>query len=266
MRREHRKTRSRTCCSRHNSSREAKQPMEVRMTSERSTRKHNLPVPVSSFIGREQELREIQQRLGENRLITLTGTGGTGKTRLALQAAIAERDHFSDGAWLIDLAPLAASELVFETIAKVLTLPEATGPSPIERLGAYLLARHLLLVLDNCEHVIEECARIVASLLACCPRLALLATSREPLAINGEVVLRVPALSLPDEAEPVDRTRLLHYDALRLFVERAHAAEPSFRLTDGNAGAVVEICRRLDGIPLALEPAAGRVRRMEVAL
>jgi predicted ATPase len=235
------------------------------MTSESSTRRHNLPAPVSSFIGREQELREIQQLLGENRLITLAGTGGTGKTRLALQAATAELDYFTDGVWLIDLALLATSELVLETIAKVLTLPAAPGPSPLERLGAYLEARHLLLVLDNCEHVIEECARIVASLLAHCPRLALLATSREPLAINGEVVLRVPALGLPDEAEPVDRTRLLRHDALRLFVERAHAADPSFRLTDGNAGVVAEICRHLDGIPLALELAAVRARGLGVA-
>src|SRR5215471_19239611 len=166
MRREHRKSRSRTCCSQHKSSREAKHPMEVRMTSERSTRKHNLPAPVSSFIGREQELHEIQQRLGENRLITLTGTGGTGKTRLALQAATAELDYFSDGVWLIDLAPVAASELVLETIAKMLTLPETPDPAPIERLRAYLEARHLLLVLDNCEHVLEECAHIVSLLLA----------------------------------------------------------------------------------------------------
>ncbi len=235
------------------------------MTSKLSTRKHNLPAPVSSFIGREQELREIQQRLGEHRLMTLTGTGGTGKTRLALQAATAECDHFSDGVWLIDLAPLVASELVIETIAKVFTLPEAPGPSPIERLGAYLEVRHLLLVLDNCEQVIEECARIVASLLARCPRLTLLATSREPLRVNGEVVLRVPALSLPAEAEPVDRTRLLSYDALRLFVERAQAADSSFRVTDGNAGVVAEICRHLDGLPLALELAAVRVRGLGVA-
>ena len=235
------------------------------MTSERSTRRHNLPAPVSSFIGREQELREIGQRLGENRLITLTGTGGTGKTRLALQAATNELDHFSDGVWLIDLAPLMASELVLETIAKVLTLPEAPDPAPIERLAAYLEARHLLLVLDNCEHVIEECARIGAYLLVRCPRLALLATSREPLAINGEVVLRVPALNLPNEAELVNRASLLHYDALRLFVERARAADLLFRLTDGNARVVAEICRRLDGIPLALELAAVRVRGMGMA-
>jgi predicted ATPase/DNA-binding CsgD family transcriptional regulator len=235
------------------------------MTSEHSMRKHNLPAPLSGFIGREQELCEIQQRLHENRLITLTGTGGTGKTRLALQAAAAERDHFSDGVWLIDLAPLATSDLVLETIAKALMLPEAPDPAPIERLGAYLSTRHLLLVLDNCEHLIEECARIGAYLLVCCPRLVLLATSREPLAISGEVVLRVPALSLPNEAEPVDRARLLHYDALRLFVERAQAAEPSFRLTDGNARVVAEICRRLDGIPLALELAAMQIRGMGVA-
>jgi len=158
-----------------------------------------------------------------------------------------------------------ASELVLETIAKVLKLPEAPGPSPIERLGAYLEVRHVLLVLDNCEQVIEECARIVTSLLARCPRLTLLATSREPLRVNGEVVLRVPALSLPDEAELVDRTRLLAYDALRLFVERAQAADSSFRVTDGNAGVVAEICRHLDGLPLALELAAVRVRGLGVA-
>jgi len=235
------------------------------MTSERSTRRHNLPASVSSFIGRELELREIQQCLSQNRLITLTGTGGTGKTRLALQAATAELDHFSDGVWLIDLAPLTVSELVLETIVKVLTLPETPDPTPIERLAAYLSTRHLLLLLDNCEHVIEECARIGAYLLMRCPRLTLLATSREPLAISGELVLRVPALSLPNEAELVNRASLLHYDALRLFVERARAAEPSFQLTDDNARAVVEICSHLDGIPLALELAAVRVRGMGVA-
>src|SRR6266567_7485817 len=187
-------------------------PPEVHMTSERFTHKHNLPAPVSSFIGREQELSEIGQCLRENRLITLTGTGGTGKTRLALQVATTELDRFPDGVWLVELARLPTPKLVVETIAKVLMLPEAPDPALTERLGAYLSAKYLLLVLDNCEHVIEECARIVASLLARCPRLSLLATSREPLLMSGEVILRVPALSLPEQSRPLDRARFLHYD------------------------------------------------------
>jgi predicted ATPase/DNA-binding CsgD family transcriptional regulator len=238
--------------------------MEIRMPSERSTYKHNLPASVSSFIGREQELREIRQRLGQHRLVTLTGTGGTGKTRLALEAAAAELDQFANGVWLVELAGLSTSDLVAQTIAKVLALPETPDLTPLERLGAFLQARHLLLLLDNCEHLIEECARITAFLLARCPRLALLATSREPLAISGEAVLRVPPLRLPDPTQPVDWASLLHYDAVHLFVERAHAVEPSFQLTASNAGAVVEICRRLDGIPLALELASARVNVLTV--
>ena len=162
------------------------------MSFERSTYKQNLPASVSSFIGREQELREIRQCLRAHRLITLTGTGGTGKTRLALEAAAAELDHFADGLWLVEFAGLSTTDLVAQTIAKVLALPEAPDLAPIERLGAFLQARHLLLVLDNCEHLIEECARVNAFLLARCPRLVVLATSREPLAINGEVILGSP--------------------------------------------------------------------------
>ena len=235
------------------------------MMAETPPHRHNLPAPMSRFIGREQELREIRQRLLEHRLVTLTGAGGTGKTRLALQAATGELDHFADGVWLIELAPLTRAELVVETIAKVLALPETTDPSPLERLCAFLQARHLLLVVDNCEHVLDECACVVALLLARCPRLTLLATSREPLLLTGEAVLRVPPLRLPDPSQPLDQAHLLDYDAIQLFVERAQAAEPSFRFTDVTAGAVVEICRRLDGIPLALELAAVRVRGMGVA-
>jgi predicted ATPase/DNA-binding CsgD family transcriptional regulator len=231
---------------------------------ERSTYKHNLPASVSSFIGREQELREIRQRLREHRLVTLTGTGGTGKTRLALEAAAGELDQFADGVWLVELAGLSSSELVVQTIAKVLALPETPDLAPIERLGAFLQGRHLLLVLDNCEHLIEECAHITAFLLVRCPHLALLATSREPLAIGGEVVLRVPPLRLPDPTRPVELASLLRYDAVCLFVERAHAVEPSFQLTASNAETVVEICGRLDGIPLALELASARVNVLTV--
>lgn len=209
--------------------------------------KQNLPVSVSSFIGREPELRAIRQCLREHRLITLTGPGGTGKTRLALEAAAAELGHFADGVWLVELVGLSTADLVIQTIANVFALPETPDLTPLERLGAFLHARHLLLVLDNCEHVIEECARIAAFLLARCPHLALLATSREPLAISGEVVMRVPPLRLPDPGQSAAWDSLLHYDAIRLFVERAQAAEPAFQLSARNAEAVIEICRRLDG-------------------
>jgi predicted ATPase/DNA-binding CsgD family transcriptional regulator len=234
------------------------------MPSETSTHRHNLPAAVSSFIGREQELREIRPRLREHRLVTLTGTGGTGKTRLALQAATGELDQFADGVWLVELAGLSTADLVAQTIAKVLALPEAPDLAPLERLGAFLQSRRLLLVLDNCEHLIEECARITAVLLVRCPGLAVLATSREPLAIGGEVVLRIPPLRLPDPVQPVEVPSLLGYDAVRLFVERAHAVEPSFQLTASNAAAVVEICHRLDGMPLALELASARVNVLTV--
>jgi len=236
----------------------------VRMPSERSTHKQNLPASVSSFIGREQELREVRQRLREHRLVTLTGSGGTGKTRLALEAAASQLDQFPDGVWLIELAGLSTPDLVAQTIAKVLALPETPDLAPLERLGTFLHARRLLLVLDNCEHLIEECARITAVLLARCPRLALLATSREPLAIGGEAVLRVPPLRLPDPTQPIAWSSLLHYDAVRLFVERSQAVEPAFQLEANNTEAVVEICRRLDGIPLALELASARVNVLTV--
>jgi predicted ATPase/DNA-binding CsgD family transcriptional regulator len=223
-----------------------------------------LPASVSSFVGREQELREIRQRLREHRLITLTGTGGTGKTRLALEAAAGELVEFADGVWLVEFAGLSTSDPLVQTIAKAFALLETPDIAPIEQLGAFLQARRLLLVLDNCEHLIEECARITAFLLARCPRLALLATSREPLAISGEAILRVQPLRFPDPTQPAAWASLLGYDAVRLFVERAHAVEPSFQLTTSNAPAVVEICRRLDGIPLALELASARVNVLTV--
>jgi predicted ATPase/DNA-binding CsgD family transcriptional regulator len=235
------------------------------MMADVPSHRHNLPAQISRFIGREQELREIKQRLAAHRLVTLTGAGGTGKTRLALQAATAELDHFADGVWLVELAPLTRAELVGETIAKMLFVPETPDPPLLARLCESLAAKHLLLVVDNCEHLLDHCAHLVGHLLARCPHLVVLTTSREPLGISGEVVMRVPPLRFPDPAAPLDQERLLHYDAIQLFVERAQAAEPSFRFTAVTAGAVLEICRRLDGIPLALELAAVRVRGLGVA-
>jgi len=235
------------------------------MIAETPTPHSNLPAHVSSFIGREGELAEISLLLRQYRLTTLTGPGGIGKTRLALRAAAAEIDHFPDGVWLVELAPLAGPDLVVETIAKVLRAPKAGEHDPLEHLGVLLGGRCLLLVLDNCEHVLDECARVAMYLLTHCPSLVVLATSREPLGIGGEWVLRVPPLSLPAPVNLIDVERLLDHDGIRLFVERAHAAEPSFRLTSVTAPSVVAICRKLDGIPLALELAAMRVRGMGVA-
>jgi non-specific serine/threonine protein kinase len=214
---------------------------------------------LSSFVGREQELRELQQRLGQYRLVTLTGTGGTGKTRLALEAAAAEVERFADGVWLAQFAGIASPDLLVQTISKVFALPETLDQQSIDHLVVFLQPKRLLLVLDNCEHVIEECARSAASLLARCPNIVLLATSREPLAIRGESVLSIRPLRVPEFAPPLAATSLLEYDAVRLFVERAHAVVPTFHLAENNAHAVVEICQRLDGIPLALELASARV-------
>jgi non-specific serine/threonine protein kinase len=225
----------------------------------------NLPSEVSTFIGREQELCEIRDLLRQRRLVTLTGAGGAGKTRLALRAAADEVDHFAGGVWLAELAPLVTPELVIETIILAVGAPKVSVAPPLETLRAFLAAKELLLVLDNCEHLLAECARVVADLLARCPALRLLVTSREPLAIAGEWMLRVPPLRVPGPSQPLDVARLLEYDSIRLFAERAQAAEPSFHLTSVSAPPVVEICRRLDGIPLALELAAVRVRGMGVA-
>lgn len=237
-------------------------------TSPISNHRHNLPAQVSSFIGRSPELEELSRLLRQHRLVTLTGAGGAGKTRLALHAVASEVDGFRDGVWLVELAPLTAPELVVGAIARVVGAPIAQAEYPLDALGRFLSGKRLLLVLDNCEHLLSECDRVVGSLLAHCPALTVLTTSREPLAIAGEVVLRVPPLSLPDlpgQKHPFDVEQLLDYDAVHLFVERACAAEPSFRLSHVTAKSVVEICQRLDGIPLALELAAGRVRGMGVA-
>jgi non-specific serine/threonine protein kinase len=233
-----------------------------------------LPIPLTSFVGREQELAEVGRLLGRHRLVTLIGVGGAGKTRLALQAATeqteqAEASTFRSGACWVELAPLDDPALVPEAVATALGLPELGRRATVDRLIEALEPQQLLLVLDNCEHLVSACTQLAAALLRACPQLKILATSREALGVEGEIAWPVPALAVPDLGEPAaarsdDPAAGLAYDAVRLFVERATAAQPAFRLTAENARAVVQVCRRLDGIPLAIELAAARTRVLTV--
>ena len=229
------------------------------------TRRHNLPVALTSFIGRERELDEVCSLLATSRLLTLAGTGGAGKTRLALQAAAEALERFPDGVWFVELAPLRDPELVAnEVVTSLGLLPSAlAGPGELleEGLCQHLRTRRLLLVLDNCEHVVEAAARLAHRALARCPDVTVLATSREVLGVPGEVVWNVPSLSMPPE-EAATAEELAGSDAVMLFCERARAAQSGFGLSDANAAAVARICRRLDGIPLGLELAAGKIRML----
>ena len=223
---------------------------------------HNLPERISSFVGRDSELADVRDLLKQGRLVTLTGAGGVGKTRLALQAAAELLDGTGDGVWFIDLAPLVDEELVAVTVASVLSVHEQAGRPAIQTLLAALSDRDLLLVMDNCEHLIHEVARVAKALLEQCPRVAILATSRERLSISGERVYRVPSLSTPDGDCDLD---LLHSsEAVLLFVERAREQRPSLAIDDTTIADVASVCRRLDGIPLAIELAAARVGSMTV--
>jgi predicted ATPase/DNA-binding CsgD family transcriptional regulator len=219
-------------------------------------------VPLSSFIGRERELADVKRLLADTRLLTLTGPGGVGKTRLAIEVSreLNSAETFADGVWFTGLAPLADAALLPQTTAAALGVREEAGRAVLETLQESLRARRLLLVLDNCEHLVEACADLADTLLRACPRLAILATSREPLNIAGETVWPVPPLSVPARAHTWSPDGLLRLEAVRLFIERARGTLPNFALTDANAAAVAEICTRLDGLPLAIELAAARVR------
>ena len=226
---------------------------------------NNLPLQVTSFVGRERELAEVVRLLATTRLLTLTGTGGTGKTRLALLAAAEAVEGYPDGVWFVDLAPLAAGALVPDAALAAVGAPgRADGPgapaAPEARLVAHLRPWRALLVLDNCEHVLEAAARLADAVVRGCPGVRVLATSRELLGLAGETAWRVPSLGLPDPDAAPGPAALEASGAGRLFLERARAAQPAFALTDANAPAVAEVCVRLDGIPLALELAAARVR------
>ena len=234
-------------------------PADVPALKTLDTFPNNLPVELTSFIGREREMAETKKLLASARLLTLIGPGGTGKTRLATQLAADLLTTFPNGAWLVELAPLADPALLEQTVAAAFNLRERPGLSLHDMLLGYVRHKRLLLVLDNCEHLVEECARLADTLLRAGAQLKILASSREALGIAGETIYRVPALSLPAPNAATPET-LRNSEAAQLFVERAMAAQPRFALTERNAAAVAQVCRRLDGIPLALELAAARVR------
>jgi non-specific serine/threonine protein kinase len=222
----------------------------------------NLPELPTSFVGRERELAEIREHLPKLRLLTLTGTGGIGKTRLAHQAGVEMLDRYRDGVWFIDLAPLADPALVPSALAQVLQLKELSDQSLLDSLCSSLRTCDTLLILDNCEHVLDGCARLVAALLRATTQVTVIATSREPLHLSGESVHPLGPLPLPDPK--ADARTIASADAVRLFVERARQRRPGFELLVKQARAVAEICVRLDGIPLAVELAAARVAVLPV--
>jgi predicted ATPase/class 3 adenylate cyclase len=227
---------------------------------------NNLPVQLTSFIGREKELAEVGELLHSHRLVTLTGAGGTGKTRLALQLAESVLADFKDGVWLIELAPLSDPALVPTAVSSELGVREEHGRSSLSTLLSWLAGRELLLVLDNCEHLVEACAKFAETVLRSDRSARILATSREAIGIPGEMAYHVPSLEspAPAQASTARADELTRYPAVRLFAERAREALPSFGVTDANAAEVLQICHRLDGIPLAIELAAARVKVLAV--
>ncbi len=226
---------------------------------------NNLPQQLTSFIGREKEMGQIKRLLSEARLLTLTGSGGSGKTRLALQVAADVLEQCPDGVWLAELASLSDPLLVPQAVASALGVREEPGKTLTQTLIEFLKPRRLFLVLDNCEHVLPTCATLADSLLRACPHTKLLATSREALNVAGEQTYRVPSLSLPDPRHlPPGLESLTQYEAVRLFIDRAVLAQSSFAVTNQNAPALAQVCHRLDGIPLAIELAAARVRALPV--
>jgi predicted ATPase/class 3 adenylate cyclase/DNA-binding CsgD family transcriptional regulator len=211
----------------------------------------HLPVQLTSFVGRDAQIHEVRKLLAQSRVVTLTGAGGVGKTRLAIDVAAQLAGEFGDGVWYVDLAPITDPELVSVTVARALGLPDQPGRSTMDTVLRFVRDRQLLVVLDNCEHLLDASAELVVALLSGAARLTLLATSREAIGVAGEVSWRVPSLSLADEA-------------IELFTDRARHARPDFTLTDDNTTTVTEICARLDGVPLAIELAAARVRALSL--
>ena len=223
---------------------------------------HNLPTYATTFLGRRGELAELDSLAREARVLTLTGPGGVGKTRLAVELAARQVDARSDGAWLIELAPIVDAADVGSAIASVLRVPEQSDMPPLTAVAHALRAKDCLLVLDNCEHVIDAAAAAADALVRACPHVSVLATSREPLAVAGEHVHRVRALAVPSEDQ--NPAEISAHDAVKLFVDRIRLNDPAFELSAAVAGPIARVCRRLDGVPLALELAAARTRTLTV--
>jgi len=222
---------------------------------------NNLPIQLTSFIGREKEIAELKRELKGHHIVTLTGSGGTGKTRLCLQVAAEVIDSFPDGVWLLELAPITDPALVPYALANLLGLREsaAANHTIAELVSSYFHSRTALVVFDNCEHLIDACVRLADLLLHSCKDLKILASSREALGIEGEMAWHVPSLSSPDIRQLPAIEGLSQYEAVRLFTERATLVQPHFAVTKDNASTIAQICFRLDGIPLAIELAAARV-------
>ena len=226
--------------------------------------RHNLPVQLTSFIGREKEIAGVILLLEKSRLLTLIGPGGTGKTRLSMEVASRLFDQYPDGAWIVELAPIWDPLLIPRTTAIAMGLRDEPQRPAIDMLCDYLRGKKTLIILDNCEHLVEACAQLADTLLRACPHVCILATSREALGIAGETSYLVPSLELPDMQTPSTVESLNQCEAVRLFIERASAKTQSFVMTDKNAAAIAQICHGLDGIPLAIELAAGKVRALSV--
>jgi DNA-binding winged helix-turn-helix (wHTH) protein len=226
--------------------------------------KNNLPWHLTSFVGREQEIAHLEKLMTAHRLVTLTGAGGAGKTRLAIEVARRVFDGYPDGAWLVELAALSNPDLVPQAVAQALKLKEQPTQPAMETLSDHLAPKKLLLVLDNAEHLLDACVHLIDAIVRRSPDVTVLVTSRERLGIAGELTYRVPSLAVPGTSESSTLQDVSAYEGVRLLVERAKLASRGFELTAQNAPSVASICSRLDGMPLAIELAASRLRSMSV--
>jgi len=238
-------------------------PAQVQTRAESTPPSHNLPLQLGSFIGREKEQKAIAKLIATNRLVTLVGTGGIGKTSLSLQVGHKLLPEYADGVWFVALDSLSDPALVPQTVAAVFDIRERSDKPILELLTHSLSAKTALLILDNSEHLLDACAQLITALLQACPGLKILATSREPLAMAGEATYRIPSLSIPEKRQD-SLEKLSEYESVRMFAERAALVQSTFRLTQENMQAVASICRKVDGIPLAIELAAARVNFLQV--